>query len=279
MSGHDQSRVTVDGGLGRRPACCSPDAVGETLPLDMVEHLQRARVSDRGGDDRALDAFLLRVLAGVEPAVGNRFRDHPNAQDVVRDVTQEVLTRIVTNLHSCRATAHRQVWAWIYRIAQHAGTDYLRATARTTAVDCFLREFERATGSASWRRWRETLDETPPASELLVLRYLFESYEDCPEATAELIWHRVIYAATFEEIGALLGTSAAAAKRRWQRAIATIRRSVLRRIGELPANERAAAEEEIGLRAAGSSLIAVEMSEGPTARPATGILRGRTGQA
>lgn len=222
------------------------------LPLSMLAHLERAREDDRRGDERALDALLQRIHRPVRQALAGRFRELPNAGDAVRDVALDVLTKVAGGIYDCRAEGDRQVWRWVWTVVERARIDYLRRELPRLSHLLIEEEMERVLGVRSWRDWREALDQEPASGEAMLMRHLMESYEAMPEETAQLIWHRVVLSASYEDIARAFGTTVSAAKRRWQRARRSLKKSVLRRIETLTATpDRQAAIEALAERSEG----------------------------
>lgn len=207
---------------------------GYTIPVDFGEHLERARLPEEQGDERALEAFLLRIYWPVRRAIAARFRGMPSEDEASRDVTQDVMLHVLSHLDACRGRAAREVWSWIWRITENAGTDYLRTRLPGLAGRLFVEEFEWATGLDSWRSWREWADDQPSSGDVVLIRVIMEAYEQMPDRTAELIWYRIVAHSTYTELAELFNTTREAARRRWQRARAFLRKWAIEVLDSMP---------------------------------------------
>jgi hypothetical protein len=68
----------------------------------------------------------------------------------------------------------------------------------------------------------------------LLLRLTREAWDDLGPDIARLVWRRAAGGWSYAALAAVQGTTPAAAKRRYQRAVARLRRAVLARIAMLP---------------------------------------------
>jgi RNA polymerase sigma factor (sigma-70 family) len=215
------------------PRVRRPYETGYALPVSMLELLARARADDARGDDRALDALLQRIYVPVRRALVRRLEGLPNRIDAARDVAQEVLAKVAEAMVACRAEGDRQVWSWVWTIVEHARQDFLRRELPRLAQVLFLDELEHAPRFEPQFDTLEADDEPARGAHAIALQHLAACLHMAPHETVQLIWHRVECAATYAELATMLGTTEAAAKRRWQRARETLRRSVLRRVNAI----------------------------------------------
>lgn len=82
-------------------------------------------------------------------------------------------------------------------------------------------------------------------------RLMRTTMKSLPAELQSLLELRVLQGATWTEVGNSLGTTAAGAKRRFQRAQVTLRQELLQRVEKLPARKRAVAQaclRRFGLR-------------------------------
>jgi DNA-directed RNA polymerase specialized sigma24 family protein len=209
-----------------------------------ADALDRARVGDPAAVDAVLDA--VRPLLVAAAARGLAAGDVP-ARDAAEDVAQVALVRVAAHLGTCRATSPVQFAAWALAIGRRAVWD-ARAQAfgersrRRTPLDHLL---------AGGDEWLLAVDPHEPGEGLrgspamvALLRAALDAHDAYAAASArsaELIWMRVVGAATWEDIATVVGASPSAVKRRFQRAQRRLRREAVRRVHALPADERARA--------------------------------------
>ena len=128
--------------------------------------------------------------------------------------------------------------------------------AREVAVS-----LEHDLGAASFDESTGRRPDASPGFEVL-LRLAVEAYGQTPPATADLLWSRLVAGAEWEEVAQEFGTTAAGAKRRFQRATARLRRMIERRLSELDEGERGLVDRVL------TRLFRRNPSEGHTGRGA-----------
>lgn len=204
-------------------------------PIPEGELIARACASKQ--DEAALERLLAELFPKLVRFLFRRFDYEPDAEELVKDLAQDALVHIATGIGECRATTDAQFLAWCFTIARNVAFDYLRAMRDEFAALRFVVDLENLAGQASFCEWEAAGVEQAPAERTL-FSILDAATDVLSETTAELLWHRLIEGATWQEIGERFGTSAAGAKRRYQRAQASLRREVLRRADTLPDTER-----------------------------------------
>lgn len=213
--------IPVDG-VGRR--CKSPPSY-----LELLIHARGVGVEA----DHALEDLLTALCEPVRRFALARLRRCVDAVDIAEDLVQETLIRLARSVRSCRAETDAEVLGWARTAARHALIDMYRSPSTGLAAremaQLFLEEI--------------TSQDCEPSSVSssdvqALLRVVMEAYNDAVIATGELIWWRLIMGLEWTEIGPKFSTTAAGAKRRFQRAQDTLRREVMRRIGTLPETER-----------------------------------------
>jgi RNA polymerase sigma factor (sigma-70 family) len=191
----------------------------------LVGLTQRAARGDSGALGLLLEALYPRVRLFYRRWIYER-ADH---DETAQDLTQEALIRIAERVGTCRAEADGQVVEWAFAVARRVGVDHLRA----------LR--------AEWpgRRARVQPDALPApdatyASEglRLVSELVAAAYSREPRRVQDVLWLRLAELCTWEEVGAAVGSSAAGAKRIFQRAQRRLRRASLAAAESLPPCER-----------------------------------------
>lgn len=206
--------------------------LGYSIPVQFIEHVQRAREDLTRGDDRACDQLIGRIYSTVLRVVTRRLRGLPNSDSDATEITHEALLRVSISLDQCRATRDAEAWSWIWAIVSTARVDYLRRELPQLAHRVLQDEVARTLGVASWEDWRDGLDREPSVGDAQLMRALMQAYEALPETTMELILDRVHLGLSLRELANKYGTTPAGIKRRYQRATCTLRRQVIRLVDQ-----------------------------------------------
>lgn len=141
-------------------------------------------------------------------------------EDAARETAQEALVRIAKGIGTCRADRDEALLAWCRAVARHAALDRLREHRREWEVRAFAEEFGEAADGMEEPGW------SPAVAALLdVMEEALSAEADSVHA---LLWHRVVQRDSWAEVAQALGLTAAGAKRRYQRAVARIRRKAVR---------------------------------------------------
>lgn len=198
----------------------------------LLELLESAR--EGSGDD--LEVLLRRLRPRVERYLVDRLQSHPSTDAIAEELTQETLVRVARSIGDCRARTEGELYSWV------------RTTARRIAVDRYRRR-ERELQQRLWEDGRvdgrlllETVvdeDTDPESPEVLeaddVLgRLLWEALAELTDGTQQVLRRRLLYGETWRQVGEVVGTTAAGAKRRFQRAQDRLRKEVVGRVDELP---------------------------------------------
>lgn len=188
--------------------------------------------------DAALEDLLTALCDPIRRYAAGCLRKRVDAGDIVEDVVQETLIRLAKGIRVCRATSDGQVLSWARTTAHHALIDMYRSPSSGLAAQQLAQELvEEIQEHALWRGEAAPAPSSPAMAQLIAV--VMAAYNDAVEATGELFWWRLIMGLEWTEIAAKFSTSAAGAKRRFQRAQDTLRREVIRRVDALPAPERA----------------------------------------
>jgi DNA-directed RNA polymerase specialized sigma24 family protein len=203
----------------------------------------------RRGEPGALNRFVTHLAPGLARVLRQRLRGRVTVDLWWEDVLQEALFRIARDVRTCRATTGAACWGWAIAVAWHAAVDALDApSAAASLLRSAVLLGPAMEDSLAWRELQAltTADaEADPHTRLAHL--VVEAQNALSEDAAAILWLRLVQGATWEDAAAAVGVPPAAAKRRFQRAQASLRREVLAAIQRLPAPERAALE--IALRA------------------------------
>jgi RNA polymerase sigma-70 factor, ECF subfamily len=211
---------------------------GDSFPashFDPATSLVDLRRLAARGDRSALEQLLRRVQRGVQRYLQRRLPDRRDCNDLADDLRQEVLIRAVSALNRATFEDDRRLLAWLLVIARNVLMDHYRAERRRPR-SLPPAAMEALGDDASLAAWLHSGGS--PGAELLDA-LVSEALRGVPERTQELVRLRVQMGHSWSEVGAALGTSASAAKRRFQRAQAALRRRILVAVDNLPPTERA----------------------------------------
>ena len=236
----DVARLTTDQterreALGERPR--EEPAGGANSSSRFVDLLVVAR-GDGAMADGALEDLLTALCAPIRRLATSRLRGCADAPDVVEDVVQETLIRLAGAVRSCRATTDAAVVGWACATARHTLIDMYRSPGTGLAARQLAQELLEDVVQYEQRHGGDESVVGSPAM-ISLLGVMMAAYNDAVESTGELFWWRLIMGLEWTEIGEKLSTTAAGAKRRFQRAQDTLRREVMRRVAVLPDGERA----------------------------------------
>jgi len=172
------------------------------------------------GDPVALDLLLQGIQAPVQRYLAGRLSSWPDGDDLAGDLRQEVLIRAAAALPQCRFESEQRLMAWVLRIARHVLVDHVRA-ARVRRETVPRLTLEQLAEDVSLERWRSSGAANSQVG--LLEAVAAEAMMNLPEHTRELLRLRVQLGLTWKEVGHALGTTEAAAKRRFQRTQASLR--------------------------------------------------------
>lgn len=152
---------------------------------------------------------------------------------MAEDVVQETLIRVAKAIRRCQAASDPQILAWVRTIARNALTDMYRSPTTGMAAKLMAQDYhdEMRETANDWQGLA-ALPSSPARACLLEL--VMDVYGDAAEPTGELFWLRLIAGLEWGEIAVRFATTTAGAKRRFQRAQATLQREVVSRVAQLP---------------------------------------------
>lgn len=200
-------------------------------------HLIRLVQAAKGGCGRALECLLAEAHVHVARCCRTWLSrlGHGAAQEVM----QEALLKIAGGLGACRAENDEDLLAWCRTVARHAAFDRLRSHQREWDVRVFAEELDHV--------GFETPDPENTTPVATLLHSLDEALQAEPEMVHTLLWHRLVRGDDWETAAEALGLTPAAAKRRFQRTTARLRRNILAGLENRP-NDPIAAEARRWLR-------------------------------
>lgn len=175
------------------------------------------------GDRNALENFLAHIHPILFRYLLRSMRDE---REVAADLAQEALIRISVGLPKARATTRAQVIAWSLVVARNVAIDFLRALRREPA------EYAGSLTDASLIESTDG-DHAPDFCMATLLSILRVAEGDLPDATRRILYLRLLEGAPWPSVAEEMGIAESAAKRRFQRAQARLRRQVLRRVTTL----------------------------------------------
>lgn len=202
------------------------------------------------GDAIALDDLARCLLASLSRYFRRYWRigDADDREDYVQDT----LLLVLRSLRRCRAADDTALMAWVIAIGK-----------RVVLRDLRLRRLEVPLFSATERdpsAWHEpgAVRRQPLCPELcerdgpdedsnefsmsaLVAPYAVRAQAVLPPHTQELLYRRLVDHASWNDIAAWAVTTPSAAKRRFQRARATLARQIMRELEQCPSGRRAQA--------------------------------------
>lgn len=203
----------------------------------LVELLDAAR----DDDDRALSDLLARLRPLIEGHLRERLRSSPSTAALAEELTQVVLTRVAESIEDCRAGTAIELRSWVRTIARRVAIDWYRRRRseldrrRWEEPEAVTGELLRTTVVEAGRvSGRESTTQVDRA----LGRLLMEAQSVLTEGTQEVLRRRLLYGDTWAEAGRTIGTTAAGAKRRWQRARKRLQGEVLKRAQALPEETR-----------------------------------------
>lgn len=171
----------------------------------------------RDGDEASLAELLKLLLPTVRAWCLGRVRD-PRLRSMVDDIVQETAIRIVRHLGSCRASSSQELAAWTLSIAHR---ESLRIVERGW-IRCWVSLESAGAYEVQVGRADSEAPSNNPLADLLS-----DGYAALPDGTQKLLYLRIIEGWSWQEVAVEFETTASGAKRRFQRALARLRKHVL----------------------------------------------------
>lgn len=199
----------------------------------------------RTGDRTTLDLLLRSVQEPVYRYLVARLTSVRDGEDLAWDLTQEALLRIAAGIARCSFESDSRLLAWVLTVARSVLVDHARLEQRRNRRVCATPNLERVATLVAWSEWQREALTPSGAGDGLLLAAIRSAHGRLPAATAELLRLRLELGASWREIGAVLGTTAAGAKRRFQRVQASLRFRVLASLRALPPEQRRTAARHL----------------------------------
>ncbi len=168
----------------------------------------------RAGDAQAYETLLLTLRLPMRRYLRARFRFAIAPEMCYEDIEQDALLHVHVHLPDCRAETEGALIGWALAIARRAALDVLREPFETRSLHSSV-VMERLADDAAG----PDAEETPVSA-----RRLVEAQQWLPAVDQELLWRRLVRRESWVEVGAALGLSWTAARRRFQRAQQILRR-------------------------------------------------------
>jgi RNA polymerase sigma factor (sigma-70 family) len=203
-------RRSVTRGEELTPRRTAPDPHGG----DLFPLLVRARQ----GEPVALPDLLCSLRGCLRAQISRRLRGGWT-EAWIEDVVQESLLDAFRGLRECRAHSEGELRAWARTIARRQVASLIRHEAP---------RLESAVPLSTLPAVADTDPPDPSPRLRSLLAALADAVEDLSPSQSYLLWARLQTDATWSETGAELGIAASAAKRRYQRLIASLRRRCVR---------------------------------------------------
>lgn len=169
------------------------------------------------GDPASLERLLEELYVPVRDYYRGWLARRPDADDLAQDLTQEAMVSLVRGIARCRARTDGQVMAWGLSIARSRALDYLRSERRDVTAGAEGGEVEELTAAASLEAWRGGEEEGEGSSLTPELEALARFHDALPEPTQQVLWHRLVLGADWNEVAAETGLTHRTVQRRYQR--------------------------------------------------------------
>jgi len=161
----------------------------------------------RTGDAEAFARLVSRLLAPASGVAQQLLSD----RSLVEDAVQEAFLRVVRN--RARYDKSKAFTSWFYAILRNVCRDMLRSRARRTKL---IQE-------AAFHRSPSVESDPAPTGEVLGL------LDRLPGGERNVLMLRIVHDLTFRDVGAALGISEEAAKKRAQRGLKRLREKYVAR--------------------------------------------------
>lgn len=189
----------------------------------------------RSGASECMEELLVELYPSIRHHICRQLRGRNEADSLADDIAQEALLRVIHGIGSCHAESPAALFSWVLVIARRVTIDVLRREhARESWVAA---DMDAGVEEASLRAWLSPPPSPAPAS-IILLDLLDNALQALPHTMVTVLRLRVQTEMTWPEIAQQVRTTAAGAKRRFQRAQQRLRKDVLARILRLPSPTR-----------------------------------------
>lgn len=224
----------------------------DTPDADLLALLNAAR----HGDPDALEGLLAEIYPSVRMHAYRRVRDRRDADSVADDIAQDALLRLIRNIESCKADTPGALYSWALTIVNRICLDLARCPQEACVQS--TPDLDIVDGHASLREWFSRSSASDPKSSAVLPDLLSRVLQSLPDGMVTVLELRVQMEMTWPEIARQVQTTAAAAKRRYQRAQRRVRKDLLTHILQLPS-----AQQQVVSRRLQQMGIALPLAGGP----------------
>lgn len=189
------------------------------------------------GDTTAREELLEKLYVPLRRYARRHLSGWIEPDEAAKDVAQDTLVRITAHLGACRAQSDRQLVAWALAILRNVIID----RARQRAEECLVR-FGPAVEPLAVT---PPPDDPPSSADRTLSRLVRSALDALPPEKMRLLQLRLQLGDRWADVGAELGTSWSAARRRFQRLQSTLRKDIARRIESLPQEDREVLERRL----------------------------------
>lgn len=189
-------------------------------------------------DSAALHLLLAEIYPAVLLYARRRVKGMRDAGDRAEDVTQEVLLRIVQKLHTCNASTPSSLFAWALAITRNAAIDMLRQHHGEAEWIRSVPDFDALQEDFSFAGASPDAGSAESDAGWVLSALVDRILGTLSPGTQRVLHLRAQHKLTWPEIASAVQTTAAGAKRRFQRAQADLRVGLAVRVQELPAHDR-----------------------------------------
>jgi RNA polymerase sigma factor (sigma-70 family) len=194
----------------------------------------------------AVEGALEEILGTLHPillryALARLSRVDEPAQ-LAHDLTHDALIAIIDNLQMCQASTDSQLIAWALSILQNRINDHFRAAlkARRIRFELTVVPLHDESSGAD-----VTLDRDLIRGRRVLRRIVRDVVDELPPSRLHLLRLRVNDGTQWRQIAAEFGIGRDAARRRFHRLQAFLRKAILKRVAGLAPRERKAALKAI----------------------------------
>ncbi|MDQ3555300.1 MAG: sigma-70 family RNA polymerase sigma factor [Gemmatimonadota bacterium] len=201
--------------------------------------LSRDLARARAGNAAALDDLLCRLHPALVRYARARLSAEPDADELAQDLAQDALIRVLQKVEQCHGQDDKQILAWALAIARNICLDHFRAVRRrpsSVRLSWELGELLHPCSAADPRTDGTGLPRPAPGRRLL-RALLRDAVRSLSPTARRLLRLRIEQDETWGAVAEDLGLTQSAAKRRFQRLQVSLRKDVLRRVGQLGSKE------------------------------------------
>jgi RNA polymerase sigma factor (sigma-70 family) len=190
------------------------------------------------GDSTALHRLLAEMYPAVLLYAQRRVKGTRDAPDRAEDIAQEVLLRVIDRLHTCAADRPASLFAWVLAITRNAAIDTLRQLHSQAEWVRSMPELDLVQEDFCPATWSSSSERVESHTSRLLADLLDRILCTLTPGTQRVLHLRAQHKLTWPEIAASIQTTAAGAKRRFQRAQVDLRATLAEHVRKLPQPDR-----------------------------------------